>query len=73
MAAAQIFKAAVGENPMILDSITDGQFEPLMRWLLSNIHKHGCLFSTQELLIRATGRKLDPEAFKSHLHERYLS
>ncbi|MBH73131.1 MAG: carboxypeptidase M32 [Rhodospirillaceae bacterium] len=73
MAAAQIFKAAVGENPMILDSITDGEFRPLMRWLLTNIHEHGCLFATQDLLIRATGRKLDPEAFKSHLHERYLS
>ena len=73
MAAAQIFQAAVGENPMILGSITDGEFRPLMRWLLTNIHEHGCLFSTQDLLIRATGRKLDPEAFKSHLHERYLS
>ncbi len=73
MAAAQIFKAAIGENPMILTSIATGQFNPLMAWLLSNIHEHGCLFSTQDLLVRATGRKLDPGAFKSHLHERYLS
>ena len=73
MAAAQIFKAAIGENRTIPYSIADGDFKPLMTWLLSNIHKHGCLFSTQELLIRATGRKLGPEAFKLHLHERYLS
>ena len=73
MAAAQMFQTALCANNNILKSISHGQFRPLMTWLSENIHKHGCLFSTQDLMVRATGRKLNSKAFKKHLCQRYLS
>jgi carboxypeptidase Taq len=72
IAAAQIFQAAVAADPAITDDIARGEFASLMGWLRSNVHAKGSLLSTRELLTEATGRPLDPEAFKTHLRQRYL-
>jgi carboxypeptidase Taq len=74
MAAAQIFQAAVAaEPPAIPEAIARGDFAPLVGWLRTNVHSKGSLLSARELLSEATGRPLDPEAFKAHLRRRYLA
>lgn len=73
IAAAQLFEAAKKANPEILPSIGRGDFAPLLTWLRTNIHSKGSLQSMPDLLVAATGRKLDPETYKSHLKERYLN
>lgn len=70
--AAQFFKAAKDSNPEINDHIAKGDFKPLMGWLKSNIHENGCLYSTDDLTEKATGKTLDVEAYKEHLKTRYL-
>lgn len=70
--AAQIFNAAKNANPEIMIYIAKGDFKPLMGWLGTNIHQHGCLYSADALIERATGKSLDVEIYKEHLKTRYL-
>ncbi|HAT35997.1 MAG TPA: carboxypeptidase M32 [Rhodospirillaceae bacterium] len=72
MAGAQIFQSAIASDDAIVPAISQGDFMPLMAWLRKNIHGTGCLYTADELMVRATGRKLDPDAFKQHLEQRYL-
>jgi len=72
MTAAQLFAKAKQDNPEISNAITKGNFTPLMGWLQQNIHGQGCLLSTKDLLINATGKALNATAFKTHLKARYL-
>lgn len=72
MAAAQLFAAAREDDPEIEPGLAGGDFSPLMRWLRENVHSLGARFATDEILERATGRPLDPTAFKTHLRNRYL-
>src|SRR5512132_2158517 len=72
MAAAQIFEAAVAADPTIPDAVARGEFAPLVTWLRANVHGKGSLLPARELLTEATGRPLDPDAFKAHLRQRYL-
>lgn len=72
MTAAQIYGAAQQANPDIEDNIIDGNFAPLMNWLKDNIHSAGSRLSGKDLLIKATGKELDPDIFINHLKTRYL-
>jgi carboxypeptidase Taq len=72
LAAAQIYAAAQAAVPGVQDSIARGEFAPLMEWLRQNVHGRGSLLSTRDLLVEATGKPLETEAFKSHLKARYL-
>jgi carboxypeptidase Taq len=72
IAAAQLFEAAREQAPEIPRHLAQGDFAPLLGWLQRNVHGHGSRLSTDEVLTEATGRGLDPEAFKRHLRRRYL-
>lgn len=72
MAAAQLYAAARAADPQIPAAVATGDFRPLLAWLATNVHGQGSRYTTDEILGLATGRPLDPEAFKSHLHARYL-
>ncbi len=70
--AAQLFKAARESSPAIVEGISGGDFAPLMGWLKTNVHEHGCRYSSEELVQKATGKGLDVEIYKEHLKARYL-
>lgn len=72
MTAAQLFEAALADDPEIPAAIGRGDFKPLYRWLGPHIHAKGALLSSRELMIAASGRPLDAGAFKRHLARRYL-
>lgn len=72
MAAAQLFEAARESGAAIGDGIRRGDFAPLRAWLGANVHCKGSMPTSKELMIQATGRELDPEAFQRHLKARYL-
>jgi carboxypeptidase Taq len=73
IAAAQLFQAARAAEPGLLDHIGRGDFAPLVGWLRRNVHAKGSLLDSDGLLRAATGRPLDPAAFKRHLEQRYLA
>ncbi|MBB3066706.1 carboxypeptidase M32 [Limibacillus halophilus] len=72
MTAAQLFQTAVAEHPDIPEALGRGDFTLLLDWLRRKVHGRGSLLSADELLAEATGRPLDPDAFKFHLRQRYL-
>ncbi|CAE7881855.1 unnamed protein product, partial [Symbiodinium necroappetens] len=72
MAAAQLFDAACRAHPEIPAQLGRGDFATLLAWLRRHVHGQAARYSTEELLVRATGRALDPEIFEAHLRRRYL-
>jgi len=72
MTAAQLFAAAKRAEPGLEAALARGDFAPLLGWMRANVHAHGSLLSTPELLTRATGAPLSAEAFKAHLRARYV-
>ena len=72
LAAAQFYAAAMQALPELRQSLSKGDFRPLMGWLRENVHQWGCRFSGDELLRRATNAPLGTAAFKAHLKARYL-
>jgi carboxypeptidase Taq len=69
--AAQLYETALRTHPEIPVDLERGRFSTLHQWLQSNIYRHGCKFSTTELLERVTGRSLQVEPFITLLREKY--
>jgi carboxypeptidase Taq len=72
MAAAQLYAAACAAEPDVPAALRRGDFAPLLSWLRTHVHAAASRYSTHDLLLRATGRPLDTEAFEAHLARRYL-
>jgi carboxypeptidase Taq len=70
--AAQLFEAVRAALPDVSDSISAGEFAPLLSWLRERVHSKGSLLSTAELVEGATGRPLGTASFERHLRDRYL-
>jgi carboxypeptidase Taq len=73
MTAAQLFDAARTAIPDLMGAIGRGDFAPLNAWLRTHVHTAASSLSTRDLVIRATGRPLDPAVFERHLEARYLA
>lgn len=71
MYAAQ-FMTAMKKTVDVDNAIRSGDLTPIFTWLSDNIWSKGSLLTTEELVQQATGEKLNPRHFKTHLSERYL-
>ncbi len=71
MAAAQLFASARDNVPGLMESLSRGDFAPLMVWLRANVHGKGSSATTDEILQAATGAPLQTKAFITHLQTRY--
>ncbi len=71
--AAQLFRAAIGSAPDILQQIQEGNFQPLYDWLRNHIHGNGSLLETPDLIRAATGEDLNADIFIEHIRKRYLA
>ena len=63
---SKIKDALLKEQDELLES-TLGFYE----WLEKNIHQHGCRYSTDELVERATGKKPSAEDYTAYLKEKF--
>lgn len=73
MYAAQLFHTVKRAIPQVEALIQRGELQPVFDWLRKNIWQHGSRFSTEQLLINATGEPLNPLYFRQHLEQRYLA
>ncbi|ORM72537.1 carboxypeptidase M32 [Pantoea wallisii] len=73
MYAAQLFQAVKRAIPQVDELIRQGELQPVFDWLQQNIWQHGSRFPTEQLLLNATGEALNPQHFRQHLEQRYLS
>ena len=69
--AAQLFDSLRKSNPEIETALGVGNYDPLQAYLRENVHQHGRRFTRDELLIKATGRKLDPAPYVAYLRDKY--
>lgn len=72
MSAAQLMQAARDQVPGLDDALGRGDLSPLLGWLRVHVHGIGSRLDFNTILEQATGRKLDPIAFQTHLRRRYL-
>lgn len=72
MAAAQIYRAAVDNNPAVTVNLAQGDVSQLLSWLHEQVHARASRYSTSEILELATDAPLSPTAFLTHLKNRYL-
>lgn len=68
--AGQLFDAA-SQDAAIAQGLAGGDYDPLRHFMVENIHRHGRRYTRDELLVRTTGRKLDPEPYISYLTAKY--
>lgn len=61
--AAQLFEAAKTQVPQVDQELAQGRTDSLMTWMKENVHRHGRKYLPAELMMRATGRPLDHQAF----------
>jgi carboxypeptidase Taq len=73
MAAAQLMQAARDKVAGLDEAFGRGDLSPLLGWLRTHVHSVGSRLDLNAILAQATGRKLDPLAFQSHLRQRYLN
>jgi carboxypeptidase Taq len=72
MIAAQLNDAYRAATPDHEAREMSGDFSGYPDWLNKNIWKHGALYTTGELVVRATGKPLSADALKAHFVRRYL-
>lgn len=71
MYAAQ-FMSAMRKEMNIENLIRERNFQPIFNWLDRHVWKRASTVSTDQLLIDATGERLNAQFFKEHLVARYL-
>jgi carboxypeptidase Taq len=72
MYAAQQFNTVKKVYPNINESIEKGDLSQIKSWLKENIWSNASIYSTDDLMTKATGETLNPKYFKAHLENRYL-
>jgi carboxypeptidase Taq len=73
MYAAQWFGAMRRTTPELDARIARGDFAPVFDWLRAHVWSQASLWTTDELVRRASGEALNPAHFRAHLETRYLS
>ena len=69
--SAQLYDEADNEIEGLDQKIAEGEFRPLLEWLRENIHRHGRLYRTDELIEEAMGEKMSSEYFTDYLRNKY--
>jgi carboxypeptidase Taq len=73
--ARNLYAAAVAEamraDVDIEGCTAAGDFAPILAWLRDRIHRHGHVYSGEELMQRATGRPLGHDPFMRYLTTKY--
>jgi carboxypeptidase Taq len=68
--AGQLYDTA-RKNPAVATGLANADYTPLRQWMTDHVHIHGRRHSRDDLLVKATGRKLDPAPYIAHLTAKY--
>jgi len=72
MYAAQWFAAMRREQPELDQGLATGDLAPALSWLQDRIWTQASRWTSDELVLRASGEALNPAHFRAHLERRYL-
>jgi carboxypeptidase Taq len=68
--AAQFFEQARRDVGNLDEQFARGEFQPLLQWLRSNIHRHGKRFTARQLVKKVTGQDLSAKPLLAHLNRK---
>lgn len=71
LCASQFFESFTKEHKDWDQRVQNGDLEFIRSWLKDNIHSHGKLYDTDELLKKITGKTLSEEAYCKYLKKKY--
>lgn len=71
--AAQFFATARQQIKGLDEQIAQGKYGDLLNWLRENIHRHGKMYSADELCKRVTGESLNFKYFMDYAREKYTA
>lgn len=69
--SAQLAEAADAELGGIARAMAEGRFGDILAFMRERVHRHGARLPTRELMRRATGVELGPDALIAHLERSY--
>lgn len=70
--AAQLAAKMRHEIDSFDDNVAAGDFAPILRWLIENVHVKGSSLTPMGLVKEATGEELTPDYYINHLKRRYI-
>ena len=70
---AQMLNKLLKDNPHTFKEVSEGKLERIHQWLKENVHKHGCIYSPEELIKNITGEEINTKYFLEYLNNKYLS
>ncbi|MBQ2323457.1 MAG: carboxypeptidase M32 [Oscillospiraceae bacterium] len=68
--AAQFFRAMAKEID-VDDLLRRGEYPTIMAWLREHVHRYGCMYSSAEVLRRATGEEFNAAYYFDYLERKY--
>ena len=69
--SSQIYKKISEVNTNMLNEIEQGNFQNILKWLMENIHKHGRLFTADEIIKKSCGEGLNSKVYVDYLKDKY--
>jgi carboxypeptidase Taq len=69
--SVQLMNQIRRDLPDLDDNISSGNFEPLLDWLRTHVHRYGRKLTATEILDRATGEGLDAEPWLMYVREKF--
>ncbi len=73
MIACQLFEAMEKEFPDLMARVERGDVAPFQQWLAAKVHRYGRGKDTQDILLAATGKKLETAPFLNFLQARFFA
>jgi carboxypeptidase Taq len=71
LVSAQLWERIQKDMPDLEAQIEKGEFGNLLTWLRNHIHRHGAKFEPQELMLKVTGSKIDPQPYIRYLKSKF--
>jgi carboxypeptidase Taq len=69
--SVQLWDAFGRAEPARDDQIRRGEFGALLSWLRTHVHEHGRKYQPQEVVERATGRRIDSAPYLDYLDRKF--
>jgi carboxypeptidase Taq len=69
--SAQIYEAALAKDASIAPAISQGNYQPLLQWLQTNLYATGRRYDATTTLKRVTGQELSVEPYFRYLTSKY--